>query len=146
MDNTQYNNGLEFLTALKDGKISPSPMAHTIPMELVEVSKGKATYKVTPGQQHRNIQGGVHGGFCATALDTVTGSAAHSLLEYGVGYGTIDLNVKMIRPMQVDTVYYAQAELINAGRNIITTEGRIVDENGKVYAFAAATLMIIRKA
>ena len=72
--------------------------------------------------------------------------AAHTLLEHGVGYGTIDLNVKMIRPMQVDSIYYAQAELINAGRNIITTEGRIVDENGKVYAFAAATLMIIRKA
>ncbi|EKU50852.1 phenylacetic acid degradation protein [Acinetobacter proteolyticus] len=145
MDNPKYT-GLEFLTALKNGEVSPSPMAHTIPMELVEVSKGKATYKVTPGQQHRNIQGGVHGGFCATALDTVTGSAAHTLLEHGVGYGTIDLNVKMIRPMQVDSIYYAQAELINAGRNIITTEGRIVDENGKVYAFAAATLMIIRKA
>jgi len=62
-----------------------------------------------------------------------------------VGYGTIDLNVKMIRPMQIDTAYYAQAELINAGRNIITTEGKIVDENGKIYAFATATLMIIRK-
>ena len=60
-------------------------------------------------------------------------------------YGTIDLNVKMIRPMQVDTSYYATAELINAGRNIISTEGKIVDENGKVYAFASATLMIIRK-
>ena len=58
---------------------------------------------------------------------------------------TIDLNVKMIRPMQVDTSYYATAELINAGRNIISTEGKIVDENGKVYAFASATLMIIRK-
>ncbi|WP_239511653.1 PaaI family thioesterase, partial [Enterobacter ludwigii] len=74
-------------------------------MELVEVSEGKATYKVTPSKEHRNIQGGVHGGFCATALDTATGSAAHTLLEHGVGYGTIDLNVKMIRPMQVDTSY-----------------------------------------
>ena len=50
----------------------------------------------------------------------------------------------MIRPMQVDTSYYATAELINAGR-IISTQGKIVDENGKVYAFASATLMIIRK-
>ncbi|RSR51252.1 phenylacetic acid degradation protein, partial [Acinetobacter baumannii] len=25
------------------------------------------------------------------------------------------------------------------------TQGKIVDENGKVYAFASATLMIIRK-
>ena len=144
MDNPQYT-GLEFLTALKNGEISASPMAQTIPMQLIEVSKGKATYKVTPNQAHRNIQGTIHGGFCATALDTATGSAAHTLLEHGVGYGTIDLNVKMIRPMQIDTTYYAQAELINAGRNIVTTEGKIVDENGKIYAFATATLMIIRK-
>ena len=47
--------------------------------------------------------------------------------------------------MQVDTSYYATAELINAGRKIISTQGKIVDENGKVYAFASATLMIIRK-
>ncbi|MFW2097055.1 MULTISPECIES: PaaI family thioesterase [unclassified Acinetobacter] len=144
MDNPQYT-GLEFLTALKNGEISASPMAQTIPMQLIEVSKGKATYKVTPNQAHRNIQGTIHGGFCATALDTATGSAAHTLLEHGVGYGTIDLNVKMIRPMQIDTTYYAQAELINAGRNIVTTEGKIVDDNGKIYAFATATLMIIRK-
>lgn len=51
----------------------------------------------------------------------------------------------MIRPLQVNTSYYAQAELINAGRNILTTEGKIVDEQGKVYAFASATLMVIRK-
>lgn len=93
MESPKYT-GLEFLTALKNGEVSPSPMAHTIPMELIEVSEGKATYKVTPRKEHRNIQGGVHGGFCATALDTATGSAAHTLLEHGVGYGTIDLNVK----------------------------------------------------
>jgi len=144
MQTPQYN-GLEFLTALKNGEIAASTMAQTLSMQLIEVSKGKVTYKVTPKNDHRNIQGGVHGGFCATALDTATGSAAHTLLEHGVGYGTIDLNVKMIRPMQVDTSYFAEAELINAGRNIISTEGKIVDENGKIYAFASATLMIIRK-
>ncbi|MEQ4562091.1 MAG: phenylacetic acid degradation protein, partial [Acinetobacter sp.] len=32
-----------------------------------------------------------------------------------------------------------------AGRNIITTEGKIVDDQGKIYAFASATFMIIRR-
>ncbi|WP_109441341.1 PaaI family thioesterase [Acinetobacter haemolyticus] len=137
--------GLEFLTALKNGEVPASPMAHTIPMKLIEVSIGKATYEVRPGPEHMNIQGGVHGGFYATVLDTVTGSAAHSLLDADVNYGTIDLNVKMIRPMQVNMIYYAQAELINAGRNIITTEGKIIDREGKVYAFASATLMVIHR-
>lgn len=137
--------GLEFLTSLMKGEVSSSPMAQTLPMQLIEVSKGKVIYKVTPNQTHLNVQGGVHGGFSATALDTSTGGAAHSILEANVGYGTIDLNVKMIRPMQVDTTYYASGELINAGRNIITTEGKILDEQGKIYAFASATFMIIRR-
>ncbi|MBV6573275.1 phenylacetic acid degradation protein, partial [Acinetobacter baumannii] len=34
---------------------------------------------------------------------------------------------------------------ITAGRTIIRSQGKIVDENGKWYAFASATLMIIRK-
>lgn len=138
-------NGLEFLTSLMNGEISSSPMAQTLPMQLIEISKGKVVYKVTPNQRHLNVQGGVHGGFCATALDTATGGAAHSVLPANVGYGTIDLNVKMIRPMQVDIAYYAQGELINAGRNIITTEGKILDDSGKIYAFASATFMIIRR-
>lgn len=142
---THNMTGLEILTALKNGEISASPMAHTLAMELVEVEKGKVIYKITPNNQHLNIQGGVHGGFGATALDTATGSAAQTLLDPGYGYGTIDLNVKMIRPMQVDCHYYAQAELINAGRNIISTEGKIVDDHGKIYAYASATLMIIKR-
>lgn len=137
-------SGLEFLNALKNGEMSASAMAQTLPMQLIEVSEGHVSYKVTPRKQHLNIQGGVHGGFCATALDTATGGAAHSILPHGVGYGTIDLNVKMIRPMQVDTDYYAQGQLINAGRNIITTQGSIVDDKGKIYAFASATFMLIR--
>lgn len=144
MDKHHYT-GLEFLTAVKNGEIAAAPMADTLPMQLIEVSPGKVTYKVTPAKEHLNIQGGVHGGFCATALDSATGGAVHTVVDKGISFSTIDLNVKMIRPMQIDTAYYAHGELINAGRNILTSEGRIVDENGKVYAFASATLMIIRR-
>lgn len=93
MESPKYT-GLEFLTALKMVKFHHHLWLTPYQWSFVEVSEGKATYKVTPRKEHRNIQGGVHGGFCATALDTATGSAAHTLLEHGVGYGTIDLNVK----------------------------------------------------
>lgn len=141
----QHATGLEFLTALKNGEIAASAMAQTIPMKLVEVERGYIVYEVSPDQRHLNIQGGVHGGFCATALDTATGGVAHTLIDANEGYGTIDLNVKMTRPMQSGSTYRAVAKLINAGRNIVISEGKIVDENDKVYAFASATLMILRK-
>ncbi|WP_313035257.1 PaaI family thioesterase [Acinetobacter sp.] len=137
--------GLEFLTAVKNGEIPHAPMAKTIPMQLVEVQEGYIIYEVTPGEEHINLQGGVHGGFCATILDSVTGAAAHTLMEKGVRFATTDLNIKMIRPMQCGKTYRGVGKIINQGRTLVMTEGRIIDENDKIYAHGTATLMIIRK-
>ncbi len=46
------------------------------------------------GSQNLNPRGGVHGGFAATVLDSATGCTVHSMLEAGLGYGTVDLQVK----------------------------------------------------
>jgi len=137
--------GLEFLTAVKNGEIPHAPMAKTIPMQLVEVQEGYIIYEVTPGEEHINLQGGVHGGFCATILDSVTGAAAHTLMEKGGRFATTDLNIKMIRPMQCGKTYRGVGKIINQGRTLVMTEGRIIDENDKIYAHGTATLMIIRK-
>lgn len=137
--------GLEFLTAVKNGEIPHAPMAKTIPMQLVEVQEGYIIYEVTPGEEHINLQGGVHGGFCATILDSVTGAAAHTIMEKGVRFATTDLNIKMIRPMQCGKTYRGVGKIINQGRTLVMTEGRIIDENDKIYAHGTATLMIIRK-
>lgn len=144
MSMDQYT-GLEFLTAVKKGEIPYAPMAKTIPMKLVDVQEGYVVYEVTPGEENINLQGGVHGGFCATVLDSVTGGVAHSLMEKGNRFATVDLNIKMIRPMQVGKTYRGIGHLINAGRTLVMTEGRIIDENDKIYAHATVTLMIIRK-
>ena len=47
------------------------------------------------------LKRGVHGGFAATVLDSVTGCAVHTLLGAGVAYGTIDLKIKMIIPVPI---------------------------------------------
>ena len=144
MSMDQYT-GLEFLTAVKNGEIPHAPMAKTIPMKLVDVQEGYVVYEVTPGEEHINLQGGVHGGFCATVLDSVTGGVAHSIMEKGNRFATVDLNIKMIRPIQVGKTYRGIGQLINAGRTIVITEGKIVDKNNKIYAHGSSTLMIIRK-
>ena len=142
---TQQRSGLDTLKGLIDGSIPHSAMAKVIPMKLVQAETGNIVYETTPNEEHLNLQGGIHGGFCATVLDSVTGAAAHSLMEAGVGFATIDLNIKMIRPMQAGKPYLGIGTLINAGRTIVSTEGKIVDKNGKIYAHATATLMVLRK-
>ncbi|QER39101.1 PaaI family thioesterase [Acinetobacter suaedae] len=137
-------NGLEFLTAMCEGRIPTASISETIPMQPLEVAEGYIKFGVQADHRHLNPLGGVHGGFAATVLDSVTGCAIHTLLEAGVGYGTIDLNVKMCRPIPQNQKLIATGNMINLSKNLGISEGKIVDTEGKLYAYATATCMIIR--
>lgn len=144
MNSSVEYSGLEFLTKIKDGELPYSPMAQTIPMRVIEVEKGKIAYLVTPDERHLNTLGGVHGGFYATVIDTITGGAIHTMLAANINFGTIDLNVKMLRALQPNKTYRAEAEVLTVGRTLLTAEGRIVDENGKLHAFGSASCIVIK--
>lgn len=142
--NPKEMTGLQLLQAMCDGRIPAPSMSETIPMQPYDVSEGTICFKVKANHHHLNPLGGVHGGFAATVLDSVTGCAVHSMLGAGAGYGTIDLNIKMCRPIPQDQQLLAIGKVINISKNLGISEGRIVDENGKLYAHATATCMIIR--
>lgn len=139
---TAQMNGLEYLTAIKNGELPGSAMGQLIPMKLSVVHENYVEYEVYPDERHFNLQGGIHGGFCATVLDSVTGAAVHTTVDAGVSFSTIDLNVKMLKAMKNSETYTAIGEVIRIGRNVLTSEGRIVDKDGKIYAFGSATLLV----
>jgi uncharacterized protein (TIGR00369 family) len=136
-------NGTEILKALMAGDFPPPAMAETMPSKLVHVEEGFVRFLVKADERHLNPMGGVHGGFSATILDTITGCAVQSALEAGVSYTTINLNVKMIRPIPLDTELIAEGNLINKSRRLAVSEGKVIDENGKIYASGSATCMIL---
>ena len=136
-------SGLEALKAMMAGDIPHPPMAATMPSRIVHGEEGFVRFIVLADDRHLNPAQGVHGGFSATVLDTVTGVAVHSVMEAGVGYSTINLNVKMIRPIPIDTELIAEGTLINRSRRLAFSEGKIKDENGKIYASGSATCMIL---
>jgi len=142
--NPKEMTGLQLLQAMCAGKIPAASISETIPMQPYEVSEGTIHFKAKADNRHLNPLGGVHGGFAATVLDSVTGCAVHSMLEAGVGYGTIDLNIKMCRPIPQNQELIAIGTVINISKNLGISEGKIIDENGKLYAHATATCMIIR--
>ncbi|HHP7874067.1 phenylacetic acid degradation protein [Acinetobacter baumannii] len=144
MKNPMEMTGLEFLQAMIEGHIPAASISKTIPMQPTEISEGSVTFKAQADHNHLNPLGGVHGGFAATVLDSVTGCAVHTMLPAGVGYGTIDLNVKMCRPLPQNQVLIATGKVINLSKNLGISEGKITDEEGKLYAYATATCMIIR--
>ena len=137
-------SGLELLTAIADGLIPAPSITETIPMKMDIIEKGTVKFTVKADSRHLNPVGGVHGGFAATVLDSVTGCAVHSTLDAGVSFGTIDLNIKMMRPIPINTSLIAEGRVINLSKNLGVSEGDIKDAEGKIYAHATCTFSIIR--
>jgi len=143
--NPKEMTGLEVMQAFVNGVFPAPGIAKTIPMQPEEVEHGRVVFIATADARHTNPLGGVHGGFAATVLDSVTGCATHTVLQAGEGYGTTDLNIKMCRPIPFGARMIAEGKVINAGRSLVISEGYIRDEAGKLYAHATATNMVLRK-
>ncbi|GAC1371244.1 MAG: PaaI family thioesterase [Aquirhabdus sp.] len=142
--NPKEMTGLALMQAFAQGHFPRPAISNTIPMDIIEVEQGRVLFHATANQTHTNPLGGVHGGFAATVLDSVTGCATHTVLATGEGYGTTDLNIKMCRPVPFNKTLIAEGKVINVGRNLVISEGYLRDEDNKIYAFATATCMIVR--
>ena len=141
----QQMSGLELMQAMVDGRIPMPPIAHVIPMKGVAAEHGRVVFEAQADGRHLNPLGGVHGGFAATVLDSVTGCAVHTMLEAGVGYGTVDLNVKMVKAIPRGLPLIAEGKVIAVSRSLGISEGTLKDADGNLYAHATATCLIIRR-
>ena len=137
-------SGLEIMQAMIAGKIPLASIAETIPMKGLTAEHGRVVFEATADDRHTNPLGGVHGGFAATVMDSVTGCAVHTVLEPGVGYGTVDLNVKFLKAVPRNRTLIAEGNVIHVSRSLGVAEGKLTDEDGTVYAHATATCMIQR--
>jgi len=144
MSNPLDMSGLELLRCMVTGVQPRSAMAETVPMTFLEVDVGRVKLSARADERHLNPLGGVHGGFAATVLDSATGCAVHSALGAGVGYSTIDLQVKMLRPVPQDQELIAQGKAVHISRNIATSEGTLTSADGKLLATATATCFVKR--
>jgi len=137
--------GREHLQAIMDGLLPAPPIAKTMAFTLVEVGEGFANFIGKPGPHLLNPLGLVHGGWALTLIDTVTGCAAHSTLPAGVGFTTIETKANFSRPITPDTgCVRAEGRVIGKGRTIISAEGRIFDDGGRLLAHGTSTLMVLK--
>ena len=141
--NISTMTGLEIMQAFAAGHFPAPSITKTIPMQMSAIDLNRVVFIATANENHLNPMGGVHGGFAATVLDSVTGCATHTALAAGEGYGTIELSVKMCRPIPKHKALIAEGRVINKSRSLVISEGDIKDEEGNLYAHATATCMII---
>ncbi len=136
--------GLEIMLAMKDGKLDYPSMCQTIPMIIESAEKGIITFEVIANEHHINVMGGVHGGFAATVLDTVTGCAVQSMLEKRVSYATIDLTVKMMRPVPKNEKLFAKGAVVNMSKSLGISEASLSNKEGKLLATATSTCLLLK--
>jgi uncharacterized protein (TIGR00369 family) len=138
-------SGIEYLYAIRDGRVPAPPFAMTLDMRLVEVEEGRAVFECEPAEYHYNPLGVVHGGLAATLLDSAMGCAVHSLLPVGVSFTTLEIKVNYLRALTSETgTVRAEGWIVNLGGRVAVAEGRVVDAAGKLYAHSTTTCLILR--
>jgi uncharacterized protein (TIGR00369 family) len=137
--------GLQIVQGLIDDSLPGAPIAHTLNFWPSECGEGRAVFEGEPGFESLNPMGGVHGGWALTIIDSACGCATMTLLEAGVGYTTLETKANMTRAIKPDSGRYrCEATVLNAGRQVITTEARVYGPDGKLYAHGTSTCLVLR--
>ncbi len=135
----------ETLRAIAAGEVDGAAIAELMGFAPVEAEEGRVVFAAVPERRHYNPIGTVHGGLAATLLDSAMGCAVHTKLPAGVAYTTLEIKVNYVRPMTASTgPVRCEATLIHLGGRTATAEGRVVDGQGRLYAHATTTCLILR--
>ena len=136
--------GIEFLRAMIDGKLPHPPICAALNYRLVDVGDGHAVFELTPGEQHYNPIGVVHGGIAMTLLDSAMGCAVQTRMPAGSGYTTLEAKTNLVRAVTLDSgKLRAIGKVVHLGKRVATAEARLEDPSGKLYAHASSTCIVL---
>ncbi|MGC9539049.1 PaaI family thioesterase [Streptomyces sp. UG1] len=136
-------SGLDFLHRMLSGRLPAPPITATLGFTLEQVEFGHAVFALEPGEEHYNPIGSVHGGVYATLLDSAAGCAVQSVLPAGMGYTSIDLSVKFLRQINVDTgKVRAVGSVLNHGRRTALAQAELFDSEDRLLAHATSSCML----
>jgi uncharacterized protein (TIGR00369 family) len=135
--------GLDQLRALIASGRRPG-IAVSLDFDLVEIEEGRAVFAGVPGLHAYNPIGTVHGGYAAALLDSACGCAVHSKLAAGQAYTTLELKIAYHRAMTADTGQVrAEGTVLSFGRRAAFAEARLTGADGRLYASATSTLLVM---
>ena len=135
--------GMDLMRAMLRGDIPYAAIAKTLDFLVIDIGDGSATFQGTPGPQHLNPMGTVHGGWFATLLDSALGCAVHTKMPPGRAYTTAELSVNIVRALtpKVPRVR-AIGRVIHCGRQLATADAQLIGPDGTLYAHATTTCLV----
>ena len=138
-------NGLQQMQAMLRGELPYAAIAKTLDFLIVDVGDGTATFQGTPRAEHLNPMGTVHGGWFATLLDSALGCAVHTMLTPEETYTTLELKVNLVKGLKPGQPQRVRAigRVRHRGRQTVTAEADLVGPDGKLYAHASTTCLVM---
>jgi uncharacterized protein (TIGR00369 family) len=136
-------DGMEQLRLIFEGELQSPPIAETLGMVDFGGERGAISVGLVPEHRHYNPLGTVHGGVLATLLDTAAACSVHSTLEPGERYTSLDLTVKFLRPVTVESGRLrAVGKVVQRGRRTSLAEAQVFDAADRLVAHATSSCMI----
>lgn len=136
-------SGLDLLQAMATGELPAPPIMHLIDLAGMAVEEGSVTVHLDPQEFHYNPLGTMHGGVISTLLDTAAACSVHSTLPIGVGYTSLDLAVKFLRPITTATGRITcTGAVLQRGRRTALAEARLTDAAGRLLAHATSSCLL----
>jgi uncharacterized protein (TIGR00369 family) len=135
--------GLELLQAMSAGELPAPPIMQLIDFAGMEASEGSVTVRLDPQEFHYNPLGTMHGGVISTLLDTAAACSVHTTLPAGIGYTSLDLNVKFLRAVTLASGRLTcVGSVLQRGRRTALAEARLTDAQGRLVAQAMSSCLI----
>lgn len=137
-------SGLEWLEAVRAGKLPAPPITRLVGFSLERFADGEVVFAFTPGEEHANPMAGTHGGVLTTVLDSAMGCAIATKLPAGQGYTTLELKVNFVRPVNHATgKLFGAGRVVHFGTKTATAEGFLRDDQGRLYAHGTTTCLLL---
>lgn len=123
-----------------DGKVGP--FSRLLGFELVETLEDGVVLAGTPGPDHLNGGGIVHGGYLTALLDSASGWAVHVAMETQGAAPHTHLSVQFLRMAVAGEPLRCEARCVRVGRNVAHAEAE-VHQRGRVVARAVSTHAVL---
>ena len=137
-------SGLELMKMMAAGELPPPPIAETLGFRLVEAERGHAVFECDPAEYHYNPIGVVHAGLAMTLMDSAMGLAFVTTLDEPVAWTTLEVKANFTRALTVDTgLVRCTGGIVHPGRRVATTEARVEDAAGRLYAHGTSTILVL---
>ena len=137
-------SGIEYFRKMMAGELPRPAMLELLGIRLTEVDEGRVVFTATAEERFYNGTGVAHGGFAASLLDTALGCAINSTMPVGTRFTTLELKINLTRPLTREVgPLRCEAKVVHVGGRTATSEGRIVDAKGKLYAHGTTTCIVV---